>query len=217
MIHPTAIISEQTILGKDVLIWPYAVIEWDCQIWDWCEIMAHSWMRDSSIWAGTILTPFAKIDKSTLGKDCKIWAELRKCNFGDRVQWSHTNIVLEWVSIAGHTNIASGTVFGVWWGEYTDDWWYIKGSLNIWSNVFIGLNTVFFPGRDQKINIWNDVYIAGDLEIRDDIPDGHTIYPRSLVEHLQSKGQDFDIHKINESYAILNRNKMKEEWIMKYR
>ena len=216
MIHPTAIISDQTTLWKNVIIWPYAVLEWTNTVADDCEIMAHAWMRDSTLGTWTMLTPFAKIDKTSLGNFCKIGAELRKCHFGDRVQASHTNIVLEWTTIAWYTNVASGTVFWIWWGEYDADGGYIKGSLSIGTNVFVGLNSVFFPGRDQKISIGNDVYIAGDLEIRHDIPDAHTVYPRSLVEHLQTKWTTFDVVKMTESYAIINRNKMKEEGIMKH-
>ena len=216
MIHPTAIISKETTLWSNVTIGPYAVLEGENIVGDDCEIMAHAWVRDSSIGNSTILTPFAKIDKSSLWNWCKIWAELRKCHFGDRVQGSHTNIVLEWTTIDGYTNIASGTVFGIWWGKYDEKGAYIKGALNIWSRVFIGINATFFPGSDNKISIWNDVFIAGDLEIRHDIPDGHTVYPRSLVEHLQKKWQTFDVVKMTESYAILNRNKMQEEGIMEY-
>ncbi len=216
MIHPTAIISEETILGNNVTIWPYAVLEWKNIIWDNCEIMSHARMRDSELWNETVLVPFAKIDKSIMWKQCKVWCELRKCHFGDRVQASHANIVLEGVTVDWYTNIASGSVFAGRWWEYNDEWWYIKATLTIGKNVFVGLNTVFFPWGDQKISIWNNVYIAWDLEIRHDVPDGHTVYPRSLVEHLQSKGTEFDIVKMTESYALLNRNKMKEEGILKY-
>jgi len=175
MIHPTAIISDETQLWADVTIWPYVVLQGKNIVWDRAHIMAHARIADSEIGDETVLTPYAKIEKSVLGKKCKIWCELRKCKLGDRVVWSHTNIVLEWTTIDGYTNIASGVVFGIWWGAYDDDGWYIKATLHIWHNVFVGVNTVFYPGKDQKISIGNDVYVAWDLSVRHDIPDWHRI------------------------------------------
>ncbi len=217
MIHPTAVISPESNIWKNVTIWPYAVLEWACIVENGATIMSHVWMSESSIGEETTLVPFAKIEKSTIWARCKIWCELRKCTLGDRVQASHTNIVLEWVSISGYTNIASGSVFAGRWGQYTDDGkWYIKWKLHIWTNVFVWLNTSFFPWKDQTITIWDDVYIAWNIWLRDDVPDGHTVYPCTLVDHLISKWKSFDIVKRTESYCVLNWNKMKDDGILKY-
>lgn len=217
MIHPTALISPETTLWENVTIWPYVVLEWACVIWDNATIMSHVWISNSSLGEWSTLVPFAKIEKSQIWERCKIWCELRKCVLGDRVQASHTNIVLEWTTIAWYTNIASWTVFAWRWGQYTDDGtWYIKWTLHIWTNVFVWLNTSFLPGKDQTITIWNDVYIAWNISLRHDVPDGHTVYPSSLVDHLISKWATFDILKRSESYCILTWNKMKDDGILKF-
>lgn len=217
MIHPTAYVSPETTLWENVTIWPYAVLEWTCIVWDGVKIMSHVWMSESSLGKDSTLVPFAKIEKSKVWERCKIWCELRKCSIGDKVSASHTNIVLEKVTIHWKTNIASWTVFAWWWGQFTGDGsWYIKWELHMWTNVFVWINTAFYPGRDQTITIWDDVYIAGDIWLRHDVPTGHTVYQNTLVDHLMSKWMSFDIVKRTESYCILNWNKMKEDGVLKY-
>jgi len=55
-IHPTAIISEEAELGKDVSIGPYAVIEGHAKIGDGCKIDAHAVIKSYV----------------TLGKNCRV-------------------------------------------------------------------------------------------------------------------------------------------------
>ncbi len=215
MIHPTAVVSEETILGEWVVIWPYVVLQGKNIIGDGVQMVSHVRVSDSVIGKETVLTAFAKIESSTIWERCKIGCELRKCVLWERVQASHTNIVLEKTYIQWYTNIASGTVFWVRWGHKTEEGAYIKWSLHIWTRVFVGLNVSFFPWSDQSISIGDEVFIAGNIALRHDVPAGHTVYPTGLVKALERKGKEFEIVKETEEYCILNWNKMKEENIMK--
>ena len=168
-------------------------------------------MHDSSIDDDTILTPFAKLDQTKLGKSCKIGCELRKCTFGDQVYGSHTNITLECVTIADTVNISAGTIFGIRGGQKPDGV-YDKKKLSIGSHVFIGLNTSFLPShRVDEMTIGNHVFIAANTQLRHDVPDGHTVYPTAAVEPLLAKRPEITIYKQTPQYTILDRNKMVEE------
>ncbi|HEU4389312.1 MAG TPA: acyl-ACP--UDP-N-acetylglucosamine O-acyltransferase [Blastocatellia bacterium] len=44
-VHPTAVVSEQAVLDRDVSVGPYAIIEADTQIGESCRIRAHAVVR----------------------------------------------------------------------------------------------------------------------------------------------------------------------------
>ncbi len=71
-IHPSAIVSPQAVLGREVRIGPLVVVEANATIGDRCVLMAHNFIGRGS----------------TLGEDCTLWPNAvvrERCSLGKRV------------------------------------------------------------------------------------------------------------------------------------
>jgi UDP-N-acetylglucosamine acyltransferase len=141
-IHPTAIIGESAVLGHDVTVGPYSIIERDTLIGDRCQLRGHVTVkRFSSLGAENIIHEGAVIGGEP--QDLSFAGDDSRCTIGAR------NRIREFVSINRGASRASETGLG--------------------SDCFImaGAHVAHDCRLGDRIIIANNVALAGHVEIDD--------------------------------------------------
>lgn len=104
-IHATAIVEEGAILGKDVVIEPYAVVKAHVQLGDRVTIKSHAYIDGhTTIGDDTTVFPFASIGTRT--QDLKYRGEITYVKIGKRCQ------IREFVSVNASCGEGSAVVIG---------------------------------------------------------------------------------------------------------
>lgn len=143
-IHPTAIVSSEAVLGEDVEIGPYVIIEEGVQIGARCIIQARSVLTGHTILG----------DENFVGYGSILGAEPQDIAFTpgtlSRVHVGNRNKIREYVTI--HRGTGEGTVTRV--GDNN----FLMNGAHLGHNCVVGNQTV----------IANNVLLGGYVEIEDD-------------------------------------------------
>ena len=215
-IHPTAIIDEAAIIGKNVRIGPYSMIGSDVELGDGVEVISHVVVHGrTSIGANTRIFPFASIghqpqdqkyngEPSTLVIGCNnVIREYVTMNPGTEGGGMVTSIgnnclfmvgahVAHDCTIGDHVILVNNATLG---GHVTINEWAIIG----------GLSAVH-----QFVRIGKHAMVGGKTGVADDvIPYGSVIGNRARLSGLNIIGlkrRDFsrdDIHNIRKAYRLI--------------
>ena len=104
-IHPTAVVSEGAIIGKDVDIGPYSIVGPNLEIGDGTKVMPHVFLDGrTKIGKNCIVYPFASIGTQT--QDLKYKGETTYTEIGDRT------ILREYVTVTSGTKEGEITKVG---------------------------------------------------------------------------------------------------------
>lgn len=144
-IHPTALVSPQAILGHDVEIGPFALIEEGVTVGDHCIIQAHA-----------ILTNRVTLgSRNVIGYGAVIGSAPQDFGHGDEIQSEviigDDNTFREYVTI--HRGTAEGSATCVGNGNL------LMGGVHLGHNVSVGNHTVMA----------NNCLLAGYVEVGDDV------------------------------------------------
>jgi UDP-N-acetylglucosamine acyltransferase len=142
MIHPTALIDRTAHLGADVKIGPYAIVEADTVLGDYCEVLAHA-----VICRGTILGA-----RNQIGYGAVLGAEPQDFSYRgapSRVEIGSGNRIREYVTIHRATKENGATVVG------NDN--FLMGGVHLAHDTRIG----------NRVILANNTLLAGHVEVGD--------------------------------------------------
>lgn len=114
----------------------------------------------------SIIRASARVEDSTIGSDCDIWAEVKRSELGNNVKAKHGNTVILNAKIGDYSNIAAGVIFANYNG--ISKWKYELGQ---W--VFIGANSVLVRHKDdstpRRLGDW--CFIPNNVSVEYDVPE----------------------------------------------
>lgn len=199
-IHPTAVIDEQTTLGKNVSIAPYVVIESGCVIGDNCIIKSHAHIgHNVTLGVNTIIHPNVTIyDNAQIGSHVCIHASsvIGSDGFGytyydgHHVKVPHVGhvIIEDNVEIGANTVIDRATMGTTVIGEGTK----IDNLVQVAHSVKLGKHNILcaFTGIAGSTTSGNNVIFAANVGVSDHvrIDDGVILGARAGVpprKHLK--------------------------------
>jgi bifunctional UDP-N-acetylglucosamine pyrophosphorylase/glucosamine-1-phosphate N-acetyltransferase len=159
IIYPGTMLRGQTIIGRDCLIGPRAVIE-NSEISDGVHIR-ESQVIDSSIDENTVVGPYAYIRPgSEIGKSVKIgdFVEIKKSQIGDGTKISHLTYVGD-AKVGKSVNLGCGVVFVNYDGVK-------KSRTEIGDRSFIGCNVNLVA----PVTVAEDAYVAAGTTVTKSVP-----------------------------------------------
>lgn len=191
VIHPSAIVHPDVILGKGVHVGPYSIIEEGTIVGDNCNFMSHVIIRSGSIIGS----------KNQFYHGCVIGSEPQDLQFENEksyVEIGEKNIFREYVTINRGSGKDSKTVIGneCYFLAYSHvghncllknyivltSYAGLSGHVHVHDNAWIGGLT----GVHQFVTIHRSAMVAGLTRVNRDVP------PFMLVS-----GQDQNIHGLN--------------------
>ena len=182
----TVTISEETVIGEDVTIFPNNVIEGESDIARGATIYPNNIVKDSKIGAGAQITasvieqasvgsrstvgPFAHLrPKATVGEGCRIgnFVEIKNASIGDGTKVGHLTYIGD-ATVGKDCNIGCGVVFCNYDGQK-------KHRTVIGDRCFIGSNVNLVA----PIKIGDGCFIAAGTTVTQDVPPGSFVIGRS--------------------------------------
>lgn len=172
------LISKETIIGPDAIIYPDVILEGQCDIgegvilYPGCRlkdakigrgsVVEHSIILESSVGESTTVGPFAYIRPgSVIGNNVKIgdFVEVKKTTIGDGTKVSHLTYLGDAV-IGKGVNFGCGTVIVNYDGK-------IKTQTVVEDHAFIGCNTNLV----SPVKVGKNAYTAAGTTVTKDVPD----------------------------------------------
>ena len=216
LIDPSARIAHGAVIGKDVTIGPYCVIDANVSIGDGCRILSHVHITGhTTIGARTVIYPFASLGtppqsvkyrggptKLVIGEECEI-RENVTMNTGTE-------------DAGGLTSVGDKCLFMV--GSHVGHDCTLGSNITMANNAVLGghcqvENYVVFGGHSgvhQFVRIGEGAMIAGMTGIGADIiPFGFAIGQRGMLDGLNVVGlrrrgySRFDIQRLRQAYRSL--------------
>ncbi|HEX5780118.1 MAG TPA: bifunctional UDP-N-acetylglucosamine diphosphorylase/glucosamine-1-phosphate N-acetyltransferase GlmU [Xanthobacteraceae bacterium] len=158
----TVHLSDDTKLGRDVIVEPYVVFGPGVTVEEGAVIHSFSHLEGASIGAGTHVGPFARLRAGTkLGKDVRVgnFVETKAAEFGDNAKANHLAYVGD-STVGNGANIGAGTITCNYDG-------FGKHRTEIGSGAFIGSNSALVA----PVKIGAGAYVASGSVITSNIPD----------------------------------------------
>jgi UDP-N-acetylglucosamine acyltransferase len=216
LIDPSARIAHGAVIGKDVTIGPYCVIDANVSIGEGCRILSHVHITGhTTIGARTVIYPFASLGtppqsvkyrggptKLVIGEECEI-RENVTMNTGTE-------------DAGGLTSVGDKCLFMV--GSHVGHDCTLGSNITMANNAVLGghcqvENYVVFGGHSgvhQFVRIGEGAMIAGMTGIGADIiPFGFAIGQRGMLDGLNVVGlrrrgySRFDIQRLRQAYRSL--------------
>jgi UDP-N-acetylglucosamine acyltransferase len=216
LIDPSARIAHGAVIGKDVTIGPYCVIDANVSLGEGCRILSHVHITGhTSIGARTVIYPFASLGtppqsvkyrggptRLVIGEDCEI-RENVTMNTGTE-------------DAGGVTSVGDKCLFMV--GSHVGHDCTLGSNITMANNAVLGghcmvENYVVFGGHSgvhQFVRIGEGAMIAGMTGIGADIiPFGFAIGQRGMLDGLNVVGlrrrgySRFDIQRLRQAYRSL--------------
>lgn len=174
-IHPTAIIKEGAILGKNCIIGPYCVITESVVLGENNHLQSHVVIDgDTTVGDGNEFYPFACI--GTKPQDLKYKGEPTRVKIGSN------NTIREYVTINASNGLEEDTVVGD--GNLIMSYVHIAHNCQIGNNVIISSSTNFaghvhildhaiisgMCAANQFVKIGRYAFVGGGSQIKKDIP-----------------------------------------------
>jgi UDP-3-O-[3-hydroxymyristoyl] glucosamine N-acyltransferase len=234
-IHPTAVVSKNARIGKDVFVGPFAVIEDGASVGSGTAIRAHCFIgRKSTIGSSSLIYPNVTIrenvaigDRAVIhsgtvigsdgfgfvaeGKSHHKIPQLGGVEIGNDVEIG-ANCTIDRATF-DKTRIGDGTKFdnlvhiahNVQIGRNC----LIAGQTGIAGSVKIGDNVVFGgqSGSTGHVTIGNNAIIAGRGAVINDIPEGQIVSGYPARPHREAMKIEAIIHKLPELYERLKKLK----------
>ncbi len=221
-IHPTAVISPETSLGRDVEIGPYTVIEGQVSIGDGCVIGSHVVIKGpTSIGNDCRIYQFASIGE--IPQDLKFKGEKTELVIGDG------NVIREYVTINRGTQGGGGrTVIGR--GNFLMSYVHIAhdcilGNYNILANVatlagHINIDNFAIIGAlsavHQFARIGSYAFVSGMTGVSQDIPpfvkaagNRSKLYGLNTIGLKRHGFSDEVIYALKKAYRVVFRSKLR--------
>lgn len=221
-IHPTAILSPETILGKDVEIGPYSVTEGRVSIGDGCVIGPHVVIKGpTTIGSNCRIYQFASIGE--IPQDLKFKGEETELVIGDG------NVIREYVTINRGTQGGGGrTVIGK--GNFLMSYVHIAhdcilGNYNILANVatlagHITIENFAIIGAlsavHQFARIGSYAFVSGMTGVAQDIPpfvkaagNRSKLYGLNTIGLKRHGFSDEAISALKKAYRVVFRSKLR--------
>ena len=132
----TIFFSEDTKIGKNVIIDPYVVIALKVKIGDNVKINSFSHLENCKIENNVKIGPYARIRPGTIlqaGSRVGNFVEIKKSNVGKKSKINHLSYIAD-SSLGNSVNIGAGTITCNYDG-------FNKNKTKIKNNVFIGSNS----------------------------------------------------------------------------
>lgn len=145
-----------------------------------CEIKEYSVIESSTLKAGSVVGPFARIrNESVIGEGAEIgnFVEIKKSKIGKGVKAKHLAYIGD-ATVGEDTNVGAGVVFANYDGKR-------KYESFVGHNSFIGSNSLIIA----PIKIGNWAYVAGGSVVNKDIPDEALAVARPELKILEKKGK----------------------------
>jgi UDP-N-acetylglucosamine acyltransferase len=216
LIDPSARIAHGAVIGKDVTIGPYCVIDANVSIGEGCRVLSHVHITGhTTIGARTVIYPFASLGtppqsvkyrggptKLVIGEECEI-RENVTMNTGTE-------------DAGGLTSVGDKCLFMV--GSHVGHDCTLGSNITMANNAVLGghcqvENYVVFGGHSgvhQFVRIGEGAMIAGMTGIGADIiPFGFAIGQRGMLDGLNVVGlrrrgySRFDIQRLRQAYRSL--------------
>ncbi len=192
------ILDNTVVVGKDVVIEPFAVVKGNTVLHDGCVIGSFSYVENSEIGENTVVKssritdsvvganctvgPNAHLrDGATIGNNCRIgnFVEVKKSVLGDFVKASHLAYVGD-ATVGKHTNIGCGVIFVNYDGIN-------KHHTTVGENCFIGCNANLVA----PLTIGNGCFVACGTTVDKDVPDGAFSIGRSYLVVKEGRAEKY--------------------------
>ncbi len=191
-------LDSTVIVGKNVVIEPFAVVKGNTVLQDNCVVGSFSYIENSTIGCGTVVRS-SRICNSTIGKNCTIGpnAHLREnacvgdnCRVGNFVEIKNStlceNVKASHLAYIGdayvgkNTNIGCGVIFVNYDGK-------TKHKTHVGENCFIGCNANLVAPLD----IGNNCFVACGTTVDRNVPDGAFSIGRSYLTIKEGKATKY--------------------------
>ncbi len=189
----TVWIEPEVSIRSGAIINPFTKICGETVIETGCEVMSFSTIIDSKIDTGTIIREYSLIEKTSVGKNCKIgpycrtregtitgnnvklgnFVETKKAIIGDGSKANHLSYLGD-VKIGSKTNVGAGTITCNYDGKN-------KLETQIGDNVFIGSDTQLVA----PVKVGNGAYIGAGTTITKDVPEGSLAISRVNQKNIE--------------------------------
>ncbi len=166
----TVFFSDDTVLGKDVVVHPFVVFGSKVFVGDNVEIKSHSHLEGATLADNVVVGPFARLRPGTdLGKGAKIgnFVEVKNANIHAGAKVNHLSYVGD-ADVGNNTNIGAGVITCNYDGIN-------KYRTVIGKEAFIGSNTALIA----PVSIGNGALVAAGSTITEDVGDGDLAIGRS--------------------------------------
>lgn len=197
----TVWIEPEAEIESGVIINPFTKICGKTRIETGAEIMSFSTLIDSFIGSQTVIREYTLLEKSVVGRNCKIgpycrtregtitgddvrlgnFVETKKAQIGDGVKANHLSYLGD-VTIGKNTNVGAGTITCNYDGKR-------KLPTEIGDEVFIGSDTQLVA----PVKIGNGAYIGAGTTVTKDVPEGAL-----AISRVQQKNIDGWVEKKRE-------------------
>ncbi len=174
VVYPNVIFEGKVKIGKGCIIWPGTRIT-DSTLGDFCEIQ-NSVITSSTVGNSVTMGPFAYIrPESEIGDRVKIgdFVEIKKTILGEGTKVSHLTYLGD-ATIGKNVNFGCGTVVVNYDGK-------VKNRTEVGDNSFIGCNTNLVA----PVKIGCNAYTAAGTTVTQDVPDGNLAVGRARQENKE--------------------------------
>jgi bifunctional UDP-N-acetylglucosamine pyrophosphorylase/glucosamine-1-phosphate N-acetyltransferase len=157
----TVYFSADTIIGRDVVIEPHVVFRPGVTIGDGVEILAFTYLENSTVAAGARLGPFARLRPGAeIGPDVHIgnFVEIKKSLIERGAKINHLTYIGD-ARIGARTNVGAGTIVCNYDG-------FEKHRTDIGERVFVGSNTALVA----PVKVGDGASIAAGTVVTKNIP-----------------------------------------------
>lgn len=174
-IHPSAVIEEGAVVGKNVTIEPYVIVKKNVIVEDDVVIKSHAYIDGyTTIGQGTIIYPSASIGTKTqdlkfrgektyvkIGKRCQIREFVTinsSCNEGSSVVVGDDCLIMAYCHVAHNCEVGNGVI--------------MSNGASLAGHVIVGDHAIIggMTGIHQFVNIGTHAMVGGMSRISHDIP-----------------------------------------------